>query len=352
MKLEQSIHMVLVAGGGSSNGSSSERSADLLSGRNEAWQRAMEQAEYASWFKGSGGESQSAGAAVAKEATFRSGMTTGLSMPTSRYSLFQSTQSPRLLADSKGEPSAADSSYVGGSTSSTKDEAGSDAGHASRNELRYGSGNGAGYAVADATQYAMREKSDWGLGELGFTLNAIVPSLHGVVTPVTSSSVELAVTATSATGTTSVVLPRQIVVVPASNGSLGPVCGEDELIEAEASRVSSSQEGTTNTDPGPKIRIHVDWTEDGVRVWLGVDHDAEAALPQVQRQLDHVLTQSGSQLLSLVCNGRTLVGSTDRPTIKGTSSAAPPPRPYQQGFQAGDCPVGQPMFHLDEQVER
>lgn len=343
MKLEQGISMP-VEGGSRFSTTSRDGGAALSSGHDQAWQRAMEQAEFAGWFKDPGEGRQSSGSAAAGDSTSASEtpsasrMTTGRSVPMSHYSLFEPTQTSRLRADSEGEDSRAASSRVSVSASS----------------VGYVTGGETGYAIRDEIAYATKDESAQGPVNLGGVIGSQLASLREVGTLAVGSLVEFDVTTTSAVGATPTSRSWPIVSVPlAATSSSEPVSAEDGLTEeAAASPAPGAQESAANANPNPKIRVHVDWTEEGVRVWLGVDHDAEAALPQVQRQLDRVLAESGSRLLSLVCNGRPVMGQVDGSWAKRTSLAISPPRPYQQGFQGGDWSAGQPMFHLDEQVEQ
>jgi hypothetical protein len=58
------------------------------------------------------------------------------------------------------------------------------------------------------------------------------------------------------------------------------------------------------------VRWHAEWTSDGLRLWLGADHDSSLALPHltalVLRELEPWLDARGARLLSLVCNGQTV----------------------------------------------
>ncbi|MHA6882789.1 hypothetical protein [Ralstonia pseudosolanacearum] len=317
MKLEQGISMPADSGSRSSV-VDRDGAATFLSGRGQAWQRAMEQAEFAGWFKGPEDGRQSTGSAAASEIP---SATAGQRAPMPHYALFESAQSSQSLADSRDDLSGAGSARMSGGTGST--------GYAAGDERARGAGNASG------------------------AVSALAASLRGAVTSAVGSTVEVDVTMASPAG---VMLAGRLwptaAVPSAANSASEPGCAEDGLAEAEVSPAPKAQGGTANADPNPKIRVHVEWSEAGVRVWLGVDHDAEAALPQVQRQLDRVLAESGSQLLSLMCNGRPVVGPMDRPWAKSPPLAMSLPGPYQPVFQGGDRSAGQPMFHLDEQVER
>ncbi|MCL9848118.1 hypothetical protein RSP673_010630 [Ralstonia solanacearum P673] len=320
MKLEQGISTPADSGSRSS-AVDRDGAATFLSGRGQAWQRAMEQAEFAGWFKGPEDGRKSTGSAAASEVPPALHMTAGQSTPMPHYSLFDSAQPSRFLADSRDALLGAGSSCMSG-----------DAGLA-------------GYATGD-------ERAQ-GLGNSSGTVSALAALLRGAVASAVGPTVEFDVTMASLTGVMSASRWWPTAAAPsAANSASELVCAEDGRTEAEVSPVSTAQGGTANADPNPKIRVHVEWSEAGVRVWLGVDHDAEAALPQMQRQLDRVLAESGSQLLSLVCNGRPVVGPMDRPWAKSFPLAMSLPGPYQPGFQGGDWSSGQPIFHLDEQVER
>ena len=52
------------------------------------------------------------------------------------------------------------------------------------------------------------------------------------------------------------------------------------------------------------IRLHADWSSDGVRLWLGLDASLAAALPTIAAQLQRWLSIQGVRLLSISCNGR------------------------------------------------
>jgi hypothetical protein len=76
------------------------------------------------------------------------------------------------------------------------------------------------------------------------------------------------------------------------------------------SRAVHPQAAPTPSPPDENVRVHVDWSEPGVRMWLGVDHDrslplAEWVRPLVQR-LRSWLAAQGTPLLTIVCNGRTV----------------------------------------------
>ena len=122
--------------------------------------------------------------------------------------------------------------------------------------------------------------------------------------------------------------------------------------EIEATSPSSSEEARSSAPPNPPVRIHVEWAEQGARVWLGVDGDESAVLPEIRRQLDRMLSESGHQLLSLVCNGRTVADGTAGSWNKRASLGKLYEGQYRQVLQSGDWSADQSMFHLYEQGAR
>lgn len=63
----------------------------------------------------------------------------------------------------------------------------------------------------------------------------------------------------------------------------------------------------TGTDEAaPPVRVHVDWSEQGARIWLGVDQERMPSVPGLVRHLDQWLSTSGVKLSAIVCNGRTV----------------------------------------------
>jgi hypothetical protein len=58
------------------------------------------------------------------------------------------------------------------------------------------------------------------------------------------------------------------------------------------------------------LRVHAEWTNEGLSLWLGVDPDRSLPLEQMTRHLLHQLqlrlAAGGTRLLRLVCNGHTV----------------------------------------------
>jgi hypothetical protein len=66
------------------------------------------------------------------------------------------------------------------------------------------------------------------------------------------------------------------------------------------------------------IRVHADWSAEGVRLWLGIDAGALDSLHPVAEQLRRWLAGQGHRLLALHCNGRLLA------QLPRSSSSSPP----------------------------
>ena len=69
-----------------------------------------------------------------------------------------------------------------------------------------------------------------------------------------------------------------------------------------SSRPNSRQAGQ-QASPSP-IRLHADWSEDGVRLWLGMDASCATDLPSITAHLQRWMSAQDVRLLSVVCNGR------------------------------------------------
>lgn len=83
----------------------------------------------------------------------------------------------------------------------------------------------------------------------------------------------------------------------------GPFMGQSRASRATAAVPPGN---ATDDEAVTAMRVHVDWSEQGASVWLGVNHERLASLPALARQLDQWFLASGVKLASLVCNGRTI----------------------------------------------
>jgi hypothetical protein len=67
------------------------------------------------------------------------------------------------------------------------------------------------------------------------------------------------------------------------------------------------------------VRVHAQWTQDGVLVWIGIDRDAAMPLAALHAGLAGWLAEHGLRLAGLVCNGRA-VDLRPRPAQKASGT--------------------------------
>jgi hypothetical protein len=59
------------------------------------------------------------------------------------------------------------------------------------------------------------------------------------------------------------------------------------------------------------IRLHADWSEEGVRLWLGMDPALAESLRAITAQLQRWLSAQGVRVLSISCNGRVVTRESE-----------------------------------------
>ena len=106
------------------------------------------------------------------------------------------------------------------------------------------------------------------------------------------------------------------------------------------------QSGAEPPRANEPLRVHAEWSADGVRVWLGVD--AELVLPStlepILNELRRHLEASGAPLVTLVCNGRVAWdGRTD-----SHPAHVPPRRVAQQAAASHSREVLSPALPPEE----
>ncbi|AMO22194.1 hypothetical protein GCM10027034_25020 [Ramlibacter solisilvae] len=72
------------------------------------------------------------------------------------------------------------------------------------------------------------------------------------------------------------------------------------------------------------IRVHADWSADGVRIWLGMDAGTQQALPAIRAQLQRWLAAQGFKLFAISCNGRLLERESDVAGLSDADGASMP----------------------------
>lgn len=110
---------------------------------------------------------------------------------------------------------------------------------------------------------------------------------------------------------------------------LTPAATADRARHAGARAASAA----TLRDP---IRLHADWSADGVRLWLGMDASLAASLQSITAQLQLWLSAQGVRLLSISCNGR-LVGDLREMSVAAIFEANATP---------GEAPAAANPFRL------
>ena len=87
-------------------------------------------------------------------------------------------------------------------------------------------------------------------------------------------------------------------------GASSGASASDEATDTEiAEREPTSAHDTDATGEREPLRVHAEWSDAGVRVWLGADAQGLAAVDAVTRQLQQWLRGQGTRLLGVVCNG-------------------------------------------------
>ena len=89
----------------------------------------------------------------------------------------------------------------------------------------------------------------------------------------------------------------------------------DEAVETPVALKSASRTAPAAAEVAEDApRVHTEWSDDGVKIWLGVD--ADAALPgqleALLAQLHPLLAAHGEPLAELFCNGRSVWRATAR----------------------------------------
>ena len=90
------------------------------------------------------------------------------------------------------------------------------------------------------------------------------------------------------------------------------------VFEAPAPSTTTAQTGGNLHEP---VRLYAEWSDLGVKVWLGTDADQAQRLPILAQQVQQWVAGQGVRLLALVCNGRTTIGDSEQ-TAEPTAHAA------------------------------
>jgi hypothetical protein len=88
-----------------------------------------------------------------------------------------------------------------------------------------------------------------------------------------------------------------------------PADGDEAGVEPET---ASERRAAPAADPAPRdpVRLYAEWSDQGVRVWLGTDAGQSWSASDLAQQIQHWLNAQGERLRALVWNGRPMsVGS-------------------------------------------
>jgi hypothetical protein len=81
--------------------------------------------------------------------------------------------------------------------------------------------------------------------------------------------------------------------------------------ETDGVQVTSSAPSRTTTAAAEPIRLHADWSADGVRLWLALDANVLDQMGAIARQLRQWVKEQGVKMLALSCNGKLLTDEAD-----------------------------------------
>ena len=309
-------------------GADARGSLDTAQRRHHSWQRAMEQAQLSGWFKpqGDGGQAQDQDAIAAAQATAAtpgsrlapsSAAAGTAAQPTTMRSAHSiaTAHAMRTVDDgAAAQPGNAPSErYNAAQFNADSDTAG----------LRQ-----AGRADAAITRGLVREvqrllrqvmPQPLGVGTAtspgqDATLVPAVSTALRVAQPTSAAAIGLQLPAMSAMSVMPAA-PMEAGLAPIQSGNAVSPVAPDVLVEDTDATVEAAGSGAeavarvggraAGADDAP-VRIHIDWSQEGAHVWLGVDQQRLPSVTAMARQLEHWLRDGGVKLATLVCNGRTI----------------------------------------------
>ncbi|WP_459569037.1 hypothetical protein [Cupriavidus sp. 8B] len=113
-------------------------------------------------------------------------------------------------------------------------------------------------------------------------------------------------------------------------------------------------QGATKPANTAPVRLHAEWTDEGVRIWLGVDYNQVQSLPEITQRLERLLADSGTRLIGLVCNGRAIRDNKTATAASDWSASvqlAVRDAGYRNSLPTQGESSGLPIFHHYEQAE-
>lgn len=275
--------------------------------RHRAWQSAMEQAQLANWFKPGASTSGAAPGAPQARAATATLLGSRSSQPADSPGTAQATPQEGQLSRSPEEATRATNPEPAKASSTargTEADAASPPVEAPATERAQPQRNAA-HAKSAMTQ-TRAEAATGGLDAPALPVDrATVPSLPARAAALAGIAGPTATADAPPSSPSSRIEAPSLPLVAAQVGQWLST-PEIEASESTAAADAPAPRMPEQEASDGATRLHVEWTREGARLWLGVDHDQLQRLPTLIGQLQQWLAASGVKLLALVCNGRTV----------------------------------------------
>jgi len=73
-----------------------------------------------------------------------------------------------------------------------------------------------------------------------------------------------------------------------------------------AGRAAAAAPATPSSAPQPPVRLHAEWSADGVRLWLGLDAQLQGQVAAIAAQVRRWMSVQGVPVIEFSCNGQPL----------------------------------------------
>lgn len=175
-----------------------------------------------------------------------------------------------------------------------------------------------GADAAQAQAQAQAQGVETGATGLSAATQAVVAALGGLAEAIPVVGVE----------SPSQAMPSAAAAAP-SIASATRTANEEDSADADIAEAPAptAQRDAAAADEREPLRVHAEWSDVGVRVWLGADANGLASIDTVTRQLQQWLGSQGTRLLGVVCNGKQVWtpehdGATATPGSNAADAAA------------------------------
>lgn len=128
-----------------------------------------------------------------------------------------------------------------------------------------------------------------------------------------------ALTSSEASPSTASFIPRPQDFRVAMAALAETLAAADESTPARPSPPAQSGSRAAREASASGIRVSAQWAADGVRIWIGIDRDADLPPATLHEGICNWLAQRGVRLAGLVCNGRAI----DLPARRASPGVAP-----------------------------